>query len=148
AADGGKVYTSADSTAGNNGEVKSEKQLKKEQKKAEKQAKFDQKNASKAKAAPATGEPSKKKAAKEKKAEAVVLPPFVEETAEGEKKKIKSFEDPYYSSYHPVAVESAWYSWWEKEGFFKPQFTPEGDVKPEGKFVIVVPPPNVTGALQ
>ncbi|KAF4446696.1 valyl-tRNA synthetase, partial [Fusarium albosuccineum] len=49
--------------------------------------------------------------------------------------------------YHPIAVESAWYAWWEKEGFFEPQFTPEGNVKPEGSFVIVVPPPNVTGAL-
>lgn len=137
----------AESALGDAGEVKSEKQLKKEQKKAEKQAKFDQKKATKAQGPPTGVEPSKKKA-KEKKTDAVVLPPFVEETPEGEKKKIKSFDDPYYSSYHPVAVESAWYSWWEKEGFFQPQFTTDGDVKPEGKFVIVVPPPNVTGALQ
>jgi valyl-tRNA synthetase len=78
----------------------------------------------------------------------VTLPPFLEETPPGNKKILKPFDDPYYSSYHPVAVESAWYSWWEKEGFFKPQFTAKGDVKPEGSFVMVVPPPNVTGALQ
>jgi valyl-tRNA synthetase len=46
-----------------------------------------------------------------------------------------------------VAVESAWYSWWEKEGFFKPEFTADGKVKPQGSFVIVEPPPNVTGVL-
>lgn len=44
-------------------------------------------------------------------------------------------------------MESAWYAWWEKEGFFKPEFTVDGKVKPEGSFVIVEPPPNVTGNL-
>ncbi len=60
---------------------------------------------------------------------------------------IKSFDDPQYKAYNPTAVESAWYAWWEKEGFFKPEFTADGKVKPEGSFVIVEPPPNVTGAL-
>ena len=46
-----------------------------------------------------------------------------------------------------MAVESAWYAWWEKEGFFKPEFSADGKVKPEGSFVIVEPPPNVTGNL-
>lgn len=126
--------------------VKTEKELERERKKAEKQAKFEEKKAAKAAAAAKTEAKPKKE--KEKKPEAPALPPFVEDTPEGEKKRLKSFDDPYFSSYHPIAVESAWYSWWEKEGFFKPQFTPEGDVKPEGNFVIVVPPPNVTGALQ
>ena len=49
---------------------------------------------------------------------------------------------PMAKSYDPKNVETAWYEWWEKEGFFKP--TPGSD-KP--KFVIVIPPPNVTGAL-
>lgn len=60
---------------------------------------------------------------------------------------LKSLDDPQYKAYNPVAVESAWYSWWEKEGYFKPEFTADGEVKPEGKFVIVTPPPNVTGIL-
>jgi valyl-tRNA synthetase len=60
---------------------------------------------------------------------------------------IKSFDDPQYKAYNPIAVESAWYSWWEKEGFFKPAFTEDGKVKPNGSFVIVEPPPNVTGNL-
>lgn len=126
--------------------VKTEKELEKERKKAEKQAKFEQKKAAQSQAASANANNSKKE--KEKNAAVEVLPPFVEDTPAGEKKRLKPFDDPYYSSYHPTAVESAWYAWWEKEGFFKPQFTPEGKVKPEGKFVIVVPPPNVTGALQ
>ncbi|KAH6647195.1 tRNA synthetases class I-domain-containing protein [Truncatella angustata] len=124
--------------------VKSEKELERERKKAEKQAMFEKKKAARAEAATTAVKKTKEK---EKKAEVEVLPPYVEVTPEGEKKQLKPFDDPYYSSYHPVAVESAWYAWWEKEGYFKPQFTPEGEVKPEGKFVIVVPPPNVTGAL-
>ena len=26
------------------------------------------------------------------------------------------------SAYNPRYVESAWYDWWEKEGFFKPEY--------------------------
>ena len=51
------------------------------------------------------------------------------------------------TGYNPIAVESAWYDWWEAQGFFRPQFTPSGDIKPEGSFVIPSPPPNVTGSL-
>lgn len=49
---------------------------------------------------------------------------------------------PMAKAYDPKGVEAAWYEWWEKEGFFKPEM---GSKKP--KFVIVIPPPNVTGAL-
>jgi len=45
-------------------------------------------------------------------------------------------------AYSPRLVEAAWYQWWEKCGFFTPK---NGSAKP--KFVIVIPPPNVTGAL-
>ncbi len=129
--------------------MKTEKELERDRKKAEKLAKLEQKNAARAEAAASNANKTKaEKIVKEKKAEAEVLPPFVDDTPLGEKKRLKPFDDPHYSSYHPVAVESAWYDWWEKEGFFQPQFTPEGEVKPEGKFVIVIPPPNVTGALQ
>jgi valyl-tRNA synthetase len=44
-------------------------------------------------------------------------------------------------------VESAWGLWWEEQGFFKPQFDSDGAVKKPGSFTIVIPPPNVTGAL-
>ncbi|KAG9243680.1 tRNA synthetases class I-domain-containing protein [Calycina marina] len=127
--------------------AKSEKELERERKKAEKQAKFDQKKA-KAKTPVLTLSATKeKKANAESKAEKKALPPYVEETSAGSKKIIKSFDDPYYKAYNPLAVESAWYAWWEKEGFFKPDFTADGKVKDEGSFVIVEPPPNVTGNL-
>jgi len=44
--------------------------------------------------------------------------------------------------YQPIYVESAWYDWWEKKGYF----IPENDSKKE-KYVIVIPPPNITGVL-
>ena len=44
-------------------------------------------------------------------------------------------------------MESEWYAWWEKSGFFKPEFGPDGKVKSKGYFVIPEPPPNVTGSL-
>lgn len=25
-------------------------------------------------------------------------------------------------TYNPAYVEAAWYAWWEKEGFFKPEY--------------------------
>lgn len=85
--------------------VKSAKELEREKKKAEKQAKFDQK---KAKAAPVSGisKTAEKKAKAEKKAAEDVLPPYKEETPEGEKKILKSLDDPYFKAYDPIAVES------------------------------------------
>jgi len=29
---------------------------------------------------------------------------------------------PLPDSYSPQYVEAAWYSWWEKQGFFKPEY--------------------------
>lgn len=54
--------------------------------------------------------------------------------------------EPIAAAYNPKAVESAWYSWWEKEGFFQPQLV-DGKPSPKGTFVIPIPPPNVTGSL-
>ncbi|CCU79005.1 Valyl-tRNA synthetase [Blumeria hordei DH14] len=128
--------------------VKSEKELEKERKKAEKQAKFDQKKNKAVTSITATTSKSKeKKATAQKKSEDENLPHYIEDTPHGEKKIIKSFENPYFKAYNPIAVESAWYAWWEKEGFFKPEFTTDGEVKEKGSFVIVEPPPNVTGNL-
>ncbi|KAF7542274.1 hypothetical protein G7Z17_g11717 [Cylindrodendrum hubeiense] len=129
--------------AGGAPKVKTAKELEKDRKKAEKQAKFDAKKA-KATSAP---KPVKEKKVKEKKPEEEPIPEYVEDTPEGDKKRIRSFDDPHFKAYNPIAVESAWYSWWEKEGLFKPEFKPDGTVKDAGSFVIVHPPPNVTGAL-
>ncbi|KAJ7714328.1 tRNA synthetases class I-domain-containing protein [Mycena olivaceomarginata] len=109
---------------------------KKEEKRLEKAAKLAAKTA---KNVPNAGD--KKVKEKEKKE---VEAPFVNKTPKGEKKDLT---EPMAAGYNPIAVESAWYDWWQKEGFFKPQFTADGKVKPEGVFVIPAPPPNVTGSL-
>lgn len=51
------------------------------------------------------------------------------------------------SAYNPTAVESAWYEWWNKEGYFKPSLKQDGSIRDEGIFVVPMPPPNVTGNL-
>ncbi|CAO2829524.1 unnamed protein product [Amaranthus hypochondriacus] len=61
------------------------------------------------------------------------------ETSLGEKKKLSNLMAKQYS---PAAVEKSWYAWWEKSGFF---VADSNSSKPP--FVIVLPPPNVTGAL-
>ncbi|XP_071729730.1 valine--tRNA ligase, mitochondrial 1 isoform X2 [Rutidosis leptorrhynchoides] len=45
-------------------------------------------------------------------------------------------------NFTPKAVEKSWYEWWEKSGFFEAD---SSSSKPS--FTIVLPPPNVTGAL-
>src|SRR5512135_1687878 len=48
--------------------------------------------------------------------------------------------------YNSKEVETKWYRLWEEKGYFRPQ----SDVgrKPSAKpYVIVIPPPNVTGIL-
>jgi len=44
--------------------------------------------------------------------------------------------------YEPKSVEEKWYKTWEEKGYFTPD--PSSKAKP---FVIVIPPPNVTGSL-
>jgi valyl-tRNA synthetase len=44
--------------------------------------------------------------------------------------------------YEPAEVEKRWYAYWEKEGLFS-----GADVSSKGPYSIVIPPPNVTGAL-
>ena len=45
-------------------------------------------------------------------------------------------------SYDPACVESGWYDWWIDKGFFHANADSDAD-----PYVIVIPPPNVTGAL-
>jgi valyl-tRNA synthetase len=121
---------------------KSEKELAKERQKAEKLAKLAAKQ-EKQKALAAASQPKQK----EKKQQQEKLPPYVEDTPKGEKKILKPLDDEYHKAYLPSVVESAWYDWWEKEGFHLPQFKENGQVKDKGYFVISIPPPNVTGNL-
>ena len=58
-------------------------------------------------------------------------------TPPGEKPDLSEFP----SEYSPPRTECAWYSWWEKQGFF------HNSGKGDEKFVMVLPPPNVTGEL-
>ncbi|KAJ1694927.1 hypothetical protein LUZ63_011625 [Rhynchospora breviuscula] len=60
-------------------------------------------------------------------------------TPDGEKKQLSS---QMAKQYNPSIVEKSWYAWWEKSKFF---VADENSSKPP--FVIVLPPPNVTGAL-
>jgi len=123
--------------------MKSEKELAKERAKAEKLAKLAAKQ-EKQKAMAAASQPKPKE---KKKNEKDQLAPYVEDTPKGQKKILKPLDDEYHKAYIPSVVESAWYDWWEAEGFHEPEFKPDGSVKDKGYFVISIPPPNVTGAL-
>ena len=132
--------------------VKSEKELERERKKADKLKKLAEKQAKVAAAPPApiAGGKKEKKEKPEREA-AVILPPYIEETPAGHKKIMKSLDDDYLKAYNPEVVESAWYAWWEKEGYFKPEIAPKTQSGskngPQEHFYISIPPPNVTGAL-
>ncbi|CAK7339762.1 unnamed protein product [Dovyalis caffra] len=57
----------------------------------------------------------------------------------GQKKILSSL---MAKQYNPTAVEKSWYDWWDKSEYFV------ADAKSsKPPFVIVLPPPNVTGAL-
>ncbi|ODV65063.1 hypothetical protein HYPBUDRAFT_114062 [Hyphopichia burtonii NRRL Y-1933] len=123
---------------------KSAKELEKERKKAEKLAKF---NAKKAKQQADSKKPSEPKKPKKEKKPAEPIPEFKDETKQGDKKILVSLEDAAFKAYNPSNVESSWYNWWDKSGFFEPELTKDGEIKPQGSFSIPAPPPNVTGAL-
>ncbi|KAK3579107.1 hypothetical protein CHS0354_022128 [Potamilus streckersoni] len=122
--------------------VKSEKELAKEKKRLEKLEKF------KAKQEKIEAQKQQKKKStndEEKKKEERKIVTYDIDTPPGEKKDTKcSMPD----SYNPAYVETAWYEWWVKSGFFKPEYAGEDFRDPSReKFVIVIPPPNVTGSL-
>uniref|UniRef100_A0A3B4ZFC4 Valine--tRNA ligase, mitochondrial n=1 Tax=Stegastes partitus TaxID=144197 RepID=A0A3B4ZFC4_9TELE len=54
---------------------------------------------------------------------------------------------PFPSSYSPEYVESSWYQWWEKEGFFSPKQHEQLSHSVDQTFSLCIPPPNVTGTL-
>lgn len=97
--------------------------VEKERKKAEKLAKFQEKQA-------------KQKA-----------PAVTTATADAKSKEKKVKKQTAVDAYEPQKIESGRYEWWESRDYFKPEFTKDGKIKPEGKFVIPIPPPNVTGSL-
>ncbi|GAB1599106.1 valine--tRNA ligase-like [Argonauta hians] len=48
-------------------------------------------------------------------------------------------------AYNPEYVEAVWYKWWEEKGFHQPQ--PIETAVKKRRFVMCLPPPNVTGSL-
>lgn len=79
------------------------------------------------------------------KALSLPKPEFVNTTPKGHKKDLSS--TPMADAYHPQAVEAAWQDWWEASGFYScDPLSAEGKSDDE-KFVMVIPPPNVTGSL-
>ncbi|CAD6234042.1 GSCOCG00007489001-RA-CDS [Cotesia congregata] len=120
---------------------KSAKQLEKEAKKLAKLEKFKQKQEKK-ETLPSVAKSKEKPEKKDPKQSAV----YTTNTPKGEKKDVKLAMPDAYS---PKFVEAAWYSWWEKEGFFKPEYGRKSilEPNPNGKFIMVIPPPNVTGYL-
>ncbi len=51
------------------------------------------------------------------------------------------------SRYSPQDIESKWYTAWEKAGAFQPKGKKGSGKNADKPFTIVIPPPNVTGAL-
>lgn len=91
---------------------------------------------------PKWGEGKKEKKAKKTPPPA---PVFVNKTPKGEKKDLASI--PMQDAYHPDAVEAAWQDWWEAAGFYKGDPQAAMNKPDDEKFVMVIPPPNVTGSL-
>uniref|UniRef100_A0ABM5FIN7 Valine--tRNA ligase, mitochondrial n=1 Tax=Pogona vitticeps TaxID=103695 RepID=A0ABM5FIN7_9SAUR len=59
----------------------------------------------------------------------------------------KDTSGPLPASYSPRYVEAAWYAWWVKEGFFKPEYQQHLPHRKQEIFSLSIPPPNVTGSL-
>ncbi|XP_037375238.1 valine--tRNA ligase, mitochondrial [Talpa occidentalis] len=65
-------------------------------------------------------------------------------TEHGEKKDVSQLLPPAYS---PRYVEAAWYPWWVREGYFKPEYQTRLPQATGETFSMCIPPPNVTGSL-
>ena len=124
------------------------KQAEKEAKKAKAAAKAAQKakvaeELAKSRAANESKKAKQKAEAEAKKAaEAAEMKAWIDAakgTPAGQKKSVLG-EMP--KGYSPQAVEAAWYEWWEASGYFKADEDPSKE-----PFVMVIPPPNVTGSL-
>ncbi|SBT42327.1 valine--tRNA ligase, putative [Plasmodium ovale wallikeri] len=73
------------------------------------------------------------------------------------KKNLKDNLSLMEDAYNPKEVEKKWYDYWEKNGYFKPKKEltrkneennkEKNDEEGREKFVIVLPPPNITGTL-
>jgi valyl-tRNA synthetase len=55
--------------------------------------------------------------------------------------------DELPKQYDHLAAQERWYPFWEEHGYFHSDPDPERKRFPKGPYTIVIPPPNVTGAL-
>jgi len=119
---------------------KAAKKLEKLKAKEEKKAKALAKAAAAEAAKSAPQKEKKEKAKKVKEVDQKEIKALEEANATkaGSKKTLSEMPN----AYNPVYVEKVWYDWWDQQGFFSPTM---GSKKP--KFVMVIPPPNVTGSL-
>mmetsp|Transcript_6955 Transcript_6955/g.10360 ORF Transcript_6955/g.10360 Transcript_6955/m.10360 type:complete len:1106 (-) Transcript_6955:479-3796(-) len=62
----------------------------------------------------------------------------------GEKKRLAKL---MAKSYDPTDVEKNWQEWWEKSGWYGYEASLAQKKGADKKFVMVIPPPNVTGSL-
>ncbi|XP_077968716.1 valine--tRNA ligase-like [Styela clava] len=133
-----------DENSGAGDKPKSAAQLKKEAKKREKMEKFNAKKSKMEEQKKA--QQQKKPSEKPEKKKAAAIIKYEKDTKVGEKKDI-SGDMP--DSYSPKYVEAAWYGWWRKNGFFKPEYGRKSvyEANPKGMFMMCLPPPNVTGKL-
>ena len=97
------------------------------------------------------GEGKKAKAKDDKKSSALSAAlsqksaSFVNDTPKGSKKDLS--KSPMADAYHPEAVEAAWQDWWEASGYYSCDPASAVGRTSDEKFVMVIPPPNVTGSL-
>ncbi|XP_012257189.2 valine--tRNA ligase isoform X2 [Athalia rosae] len=138
------VETTSNTADGEAAKPKTAKQLEKEAKKLAKLEKFKQKQDKKETTAPTKSKEKPEKIEKSQDVKGPVL--YTIDTPVGNKKDVGC---PMPDAYSPRFVEAAWYSWWEKQGFFKPEYGRKSisEKNPKGKFIMVIPPPNVTGFL-
>ncbi|GLV42742.1 Valyl-tRNA synthetase [Carabus blaptoides fortunei] len=130
----------------NGGDAPPQKTAKQLEKEAKKQAKLDKlkQKLEKQTAQPKKENVEKKEKRKEKEPKESAV--YTSDTKPGDKKDITCAMPDAYS---PKYVEAAWYSWWEKQGYFKPEYGRKSvsEPNPKGTFMMVIPPPNVTGSL-
>uniref|UniRef100_A0A4W3GNK3 Valine--tRNA ligase, mitochondrial n=1 Tax=Callorhinchus milii TaxID=7868 RepID=A0A4W3GNK3_CALMI len=69
---------------------------------------------------------------------------YTQKTQPGEKKDTSG---PLPAAYSPGYVEATWYPWWEKQGFFRPEYHAQMKHARNETFSLCFPPPNVTGSL-
>ncbi|CBN75348.1 Valine--tRNA ligase [Ectocarpus siliculosus] len=84
---------------------------------------------------------SEKKKEKKKAAEVIVT---YDGPRDGTKKDV-SGDMP--ATYQPLYVEAAWQEYWEAAGFYTCDPAKAASMPADKKFIMVIPPPNVTGSL-